>query len=89
MNEADQRTFIDLAATMGYEYILIDALWDANLGREKLAELVAYARSRHVDVLLWYNSNGAWNDAPQGPRNRMDTAPARQAEMAWLRSIGV
>lgn len=89
MNEADQRTFIDLAATMGYEYILIDALWEANLGREKLAELVADARAEHVEVLLWYNSNGAWNDAPQGPRNCMDTAPARQREMAWLQSIGV
>ncbi len=89
MNEADQRTFIDLAGKMGYEYILIDAMWDENLGREKLAELVRYARSQNVDVLLWYNSNGAWNDAPQTPRNLMDTAPARQREMAWLKSIGV
>ncbi|HEX2861531.1 MAG TPA: glycoside hydrolase family 97 N-terminal domain-containing protein, partial [Lacunisphaera sp.] len=32
MNEADQRTFIDLAAAMGWEYILVDALWDENLG---------------------------------------------------------
>lgn len=89
MNEPDQRAFIDLAATMGYEYILVDALWDANLGREKLAELVGYARDKKVGVLLWYNSNGSWNEAPQSPRNCMDTAPARQREMAWLRSIGV
>ncbi len=89
MNEADQRTFIDLASTMGYEYILVDALWDTNLGREKLAELVAYAASKNVNVLLWYNSNGVWNDAPQGPRNIMDNAPARRREMAWLQSIGV
>lgn len=89
MNEADQRAFIDLAATMGYEFILIDALWDANLGREKLAQLVADARAKNVGVLLWYNSNGSWNDAPQSPRNCMDTAPARHREMAWLRSIGV
>lgn len=89
MNEADQRTFIDLAASMGYEYILVDALWDANLGREKLAELVAYAAGKKVGVLLWYNSNGSWNDAPQTPRNLMDSAPARQREMAWLQSIGV
>lgn len=89
MNEADQRTFIDLAATMGWEYILIDALWEGNLGRAKLAELVAYAASKKVHVLLWYNSNGAWNDAPQDPRNRLDTAPARHQEMAWLKSIGV
>lgn len=89
MNEPDQRAFIDLASAMGWEYILVDALWEGNLGRAKLAELVAYARSKKVDVLLWYNSNGAWNDAPQDPRNRMDTAPARQNEMAWLKSIGV
>jgi hypothetical protein len=89
MNEPDQRTFIDLAAAMGWEYILVDALWEGNLGRPKLAELVEYARAKKVEVLLWYNSNGAWNDAPQDPRNRMDTAPARQNEMAWLKSLGV
>jgi hypothetical protein len=89
MNEPDQRAFIDLAAAMGWEYILVDALWEGNLGRAKLAELVAFARAKKVEVLLWYNSNGAWNDAPQDPRNRLDTAPARQNEMAWLKSIGV
>lgn len=89
MNEEAQRTFIDLAADLDFEYILIDALWDTNLGREKLAELVAYANSKDVDVLLWYNSNGFWNNAPQGPRNRLDSAPARAEEMAWLQSIGV
>ena len=89
MNEADQRVFIDLAAAMGYEYILVDALWDKNLGREKLAQLVAEARAKNVGVLLWYNSNGHWNDAPQGPKHRMDTVAARREEMAWLQSIGV
>ncbi|MGC4074897.1 MAG: glycoside hydrolase family 97 catalytic domain-containing protein [Nibricoccus sp.] len=89
MNEPDQRTFIDLAAALGYEYILIDALWDVNIGREKMSGLVAYARSRGVDVLLWYNSNGSWNDAPQTPRDCLDSAHARQREMEWLRSIGV
>ncbi len=89
MNEQDQRTFIDLAATMGYEYILIDALWDARIGREKLVELVQNAASENVRVFLWYNSNGSWNDAPQTPRDLMNTAPDRQREMAWLQSIGV
>lgn len=89
MNEQDQRTFIDLASTMGYEYVLIDALWDERIGYEKMAEMVEYANSKNVGVFLWYNSNGSWNDAPQTPRDRMDTAPARQREMAWLQSIGV
>lgn len=89
MNEKDQRTYIDLAADMGYEYILIDALWDRNIGREKMAEMVKYANSKSVDVLLWYNSNGYWNDAPQSPRDCLDSAPARQKEMAWMQSVGV
>lgn len=89
MNLEDQRTFIELAATLGYEYILVDAMWDVNIGREKLAEMVRWAGSKGVEVLLWYNSNGMWNDAPQTPRNLMDAAPARQNEMAWLQSIGV
>ena len=89
MNEKDQRAFIDLAGEMGYEYILIDALWDANIGREKMAELAKYARSKKVDILLWYNSNGSWNDAPQSPKDCLDTAEARRKEMAWMKSVGI
>lgn len=89
MNWDDQVTYIDLAADLGYEYILIDALWDTNIGKEKMAELVAYAQSKNVDVFLWYNSNGAFNDAPQGPRNKMNTSVARKQEMQWLKKLGV
>lgn len=89
MNYEDQQAFIDLASELDFEYILVDAWWDAQIGRERIVDLVEYARSKDVGVLLWYNSNGYWNDAPQTPRNRMHTAPLRQAEMAWLQSIGV
>ncbi len=89
MNFADQQKFTKLAADLGYEYILIDALWDKNIGREKMAELVMEAAALKVGVLLWYNSNGAWNDAPQTPLHGMDTAPARRREMEWMESIGV
>lgn len=88
-NYEDQKTFIDLAATMGYEYILIDALWDKQIGYENMPSLIAYAQSKGVDVLLWYNSNGTWNDAPQGPRHQIDSAPARQKEMTWMKTLGV
>lgn len=88
-NYEDQKTFIDLAAAMGYEYILIDALWDTQIGYENMPSLIAYARSKGVGVLLWYNSNGNWNDAPQGPKHRLDSAPARQKEMAWMKTLGV
>ncbi|NDV81447.1 glycoside hydrolase family 97 protein [Bacteroides sp. 51] len=88
-NYQDQVTFIDLAADLGYEYILIDALWDKQIGYENMPSLIHYAQSKGVDVILWYNSNGSWNDAPQGPHNRMDTAPARHKEMKWMKSLGV
>ncbi|WP_281233074.1 glycoside hydrolase family 97 protein [Flavobacterium gelatinilyticum] len=88
-NYNDQKTFIDLAADLKCEFILIDALWDVQIGKEKLAELVQYAKSKNVGVLLWYNSNGNWNNAPQGPKNRMNTPEARREEMKWLQQIGV
>ncbi len=89
INYADQVQFIDLAAAMGYEYCLVDNWWDQNIGREKIAELSRYAQSKGVSLMLWYNSNGHWSDAPQTPRNCMDTNIARDREMKWLRSIGV
>ena len=38
---------------------------------------------------LWYNSNGYWNNAPQGPKHKMDNSIARKKEMKWLQSLGV
>ena len=89
INYDDQVKFIDLAAAMGYEFCLVDNWWDQNIGRERIAELSKYAQSKGVGLMLWYNSNGHWNDAPQTPRNCMDTNIARDQEMAWLKSIGV
>lgn len=89
MNYDDQKKFIDLAAAMNYQFILMDALWDKNIGKERMRELVQYARSKNVGVMLWYNSNGAANDAPMGPRNKMSSAIERKKEMKWLKEIGI
>ena len=88
-NYDDQVKMIDLAATMGYEYVLVDAHWDTQIGRDRIAELSKYAQSKKVRLLLWYNSNGYGNDAPQGPRNCMNTALARNKEMAWMQKLGI
>ena len=85
----DQVKMIDLASEMGYEYTLVDALWDTQIGRDRIEELSQYAQSKGVRLLLWYNSNGTWNDAPQGPHNGMSTSIAREREMAWMEKIGV
>lgn len=89
MNYEDQVKYIDLAAAMNFEYILIDAWWDANIGYERMEELIAYADSKGVGVFLWYNSNGSFNDAFQTPLNKMNTSIARKKEMQWLQKVGV
>ena len=88
-NFDEQKRYIDFSAAMGYESVLVDALWDTQIGREKIAELARYGKSKGVALYLWYNSNGAWNDAPQGPRHLMDKSHARRQEMAWMKSIGI
>lgn len=89
MNYQDQVKYIDLAAAMKFEYILIDAWWDERIGYEKMKELIKYAKSKNVEVFLWYNSNGSANDAFQTPLNKMNTAIARKNEMKWLKEAGV
>lgn len=89
INYEDQIRYIDLAEALNFEYVLIDNWWDRNIGRERMEELVKYAGSKGVNVVLWYNSNGHWNNAPQTPQDRMNTAPARTEEMKWMQEIGV
>ena len=84
-----QKRFIDYAAEMGWRYCLIDALWDKQIGYDKIKELVGYARGKDVAILLWYNSAGDWNSAPQTPRDRMLTHESRMAEFTKLKSMGV
>ncbi len=89
MNFDEQQNYIDFAAAMGYEYVLVDAWWDTRIGREGILELVDYAKEKNVELFLWYNTNGYWNDAPQTPRDRMHRAIPRRAEMKWLQDIRV
>ena len=89
MNHDDQVAYIDLAAAMEWPYILIDAGWDQEFGHAGMEELVRYARSKGVDVFLWYSSSGWWNDIVQSPVNVMCDPIARKPEMRWMESIGV
>ena len=88
-NFDEQKRYIDFSAAMGWRSVLVDALWDKQIGYEKMEELSRYARSKGVGLFLWYNSNGAWNDAPQSPKNKMDKSPARRKEMAWMQKNGI
>ena len=88
-NFDEQKRYIDFSAAMGWRSVLVDALWDKQIGYEKMEELSRYAQSKGVGLFLWYNSNGAWNDAPQSPKDKMDKSPARRKEMAWMQKAGI
>ena len=88
-NYKEQLRYIDFSAAMGYQSVLVDALWDKQIGRDKIEELAKYGKNKGVALYLWYNSNGYWNDAPQTPRSIMDNAIARRKEMKWMQSIGI
>ena len=89
INYEDQLKYVDLAAAMNFQYVLVDNWWDTNIGKDKIADLVKYADSKGIDVFLWYSSSGWWNDIEQGPVNIMSNPIKRKKEMRWMRDLGV
>ena len=48
------KRYAELAAHLGWEYVLIDEGWE---GKFTLEEFVPYAQSLGVDVIVWYHNN--------------------------------
>jgi hypothetical protein len=84
-----QKKFIDYAVDMKWDYTLVDAEWDKQIGYDKMAELAGYASAKGVGLLAWYNSAGDWNTAPQTPRSKLLTHEARVKEFARLHQMGI
>jgi hypothetical protein len=84
-----QKKFIDYAADMHWDYTLVDAEWDRKIGYDKLRELAAYAASKQVGLLAWYNSSGPWNKTEYSPKGKLLTHEQRVAEFARLAEMGV
>jgi hypothetical protein len=84
-----QKRFIDFASDMKWEYCLIDAYWDTQIGYDRIAELADYAAVKNVGLLLWYNSAGNWNTTPQTPKNKLLTHEDRVKEFARLKEMGI
>lgn len=89
VNFDEQIRYIDFSSAMGFNSILVDSNWDAQIGRDKIEELARYGKSKGVDLYLWYNSNGFWNDTPQTPRHIMNNPAARRQEMQWMNDNGI
>lgn len=80
--------FIDLAARMGWEYSLVDANWN-EFPEGRLQQLIDYAASQDVKLMLWYNSGGPNNVITEAPRDQMFDADIRRAEFARLAELGI
>jgi hypothetical protein len=85
---AKLKNFIDLSADRGWAYSLVDANWN-RIAPDALEQLVAYADSKKVGLLLWYNSGGRHNAVTEEPRNLMDDRQRRRAEFAKLERLGI
>jgi len=80
--------FIDFAATMGWEYFLVDANWNHMLNGT-MEDLAVYAEQKNVDLLLWYNSGGVHNVVTEEPRDLMWDRETRRAEFERISSLGI
>lgn len=85
----EQVKYIDYAADMHWQYCLIDADWDTKIGYDKIKELSAYAKSKNVGLLLWYNSAGAWNTVKYHPKDLLLTHESREKEFSRLEEMGI
>ena len=84
-----QKRFIDFAADMGWEYCLIDANWDTQIGYDKIKALAEYAKSKKVGLILWYNSAGNWNTVNFTPKDKLLTHEDRVKEFKKLKEMGI
>ncbi len=82
------KKFVDFSAEMGWEYTLVDANWDLMEGGN-IEQLVKYANSKNIGVLMWYNSGGQHNDVTERPRDIMSDDVKRREEFKKLGEWGV
>ena len=81
--------YVDMAATLGLPYVLIDAEWDEMKDGKTIEDAVNYAHAKGVKPLIWYNSSVGWVNGAPGPKFRLNKAEDREKEFAWCERIGV
>jgi hypothetical protein len=85
------KSYIDMAVTLHMPYVLIDWEWDRMTNGGNVADAVAYARSKNIKPLLWYNSSTTkWSiNSSCTPLYRLNTHENRMKEFAWLKQLGI
>lgn len=88
------KKYVDMAVTLKLPYVLIDAEWDemdkvaSNEGKT-IEDAVAYANSKGIKPIIWYNSSIGWINGAPGPKFRLNKPEDREKEFAWCEKIGV
>ncbi len=83
------KKYVDMAEELKLPYVLIDAEWDEMKDGKNIEDAVAYAVSKGVKPMIWYNSSVGWVDGAPGPKYRLNTPEDIEKEFAWCEKIGV
>jgi hypothetical protein len=83
-----QKSYVDFNARMGWEYVLIDAGWPL-MANGNMEDLVDYANSKDVGIVLWYHSGMGRENDTLSTANLMAFSEPRRAELAKIKSWGV
>lgn len=81
--------YVDLAADMGWPYVLFDWEWDEMSNGGNLEDAVNYAKSKGIKSWIWLNSGGDHNRVSATPRDRLITHQSRVETFRWLSELGV
>ncbi len=83
------KKYVDMAEELKLPYVLIDAEWDQMKDGKTVEDAVAYAISKGVKPMIWYNSSVGWVDGAPTPKYRLNTPEDLEKEFAWCEKIGV
>lgn len=83
------KKYTDMAAELKLPYVLIDAEWDQMKDGKTIEDAVAYAISKGVKPMIWYNSSIGWVNGAPTPKYRLNTPEDLEKEFAWCEKIGV
>lgn len=81
--------YVDMAETLSLPYTLIDAEWDEMKEGKSVEDAIAYAHSKGVRPMIWYNSSVGWVNGAPGPKFRLNTPEGHEKEFAWCEKLGV
>ncbi|SKC83977.1 glycoside hydrolase family 97 protein [Ohtaekwangia koreensis] len=83
-----QKEYIDFTADMTWEYVLIDAGWPDMKGGS-MEDLVKYANSKNVGIVLWYHSGMGREKDTLSYANLMAFPEERKKEFQKIQAWGV